>query len=195
MYFKKLKKKKCVEVNGIFPQAESQNGWWCRTPEGCFISKSFGVTEDPQDRILDALTDKKCSNTHVLFHKKFSFVTMTTYCYRELEEERVHFYAKVKNVVYFHEFEVTRELTKVAAASVVYFIKHCYHSKLAHNSQQISAQHYLTDHILFAAKSFYLFWCCFFLKRNGTLDDALLADIFISQGHELPGCKWRESLL
>lgn len=61
-----------------------------------FIPKGVGVTEDPQDRISDALSDKMCSNTHVLFHKKFSFVTMTTYCCREMEEERIHFYAKVE---------------------------------------------------------------------------------------------------
>lgn len=78
MFGKCILKKKHIEVNGMFPQVESQNGW-CRTPES-FISKSVGVTEDPQDRISDALTDKMCSNTHVLFHKKFSFVTMTTHC-------------------------------------------------------------------------------------------------------------------
>lgn len=81
----------------MFPYVESQNAW-CRTPESSesFISKSIGVTEDPQDTISDALTDRMCNNTHVLFHKKFSFVTMTTYCYRELEEERIHFYAEME---------------------------------------------------------------------------------------------------
>lgn len=40
---------------------------------------------------------------------------------------------KWKNVGYFHELEVTRELTKVAAASIVY----CVHKALL--SQQISS--------------------------------------------------------
>lgn len=42
---------------------------------------------------------------------------------------------KWKSVVYFHEFEVTRELIQLAVASVVYHVHNAlYHSKLAHNS-------------------------------------------------------------
>lgn len=44
----------------------------------------------------DVLTEKMCGNTHVLYLKKFSTVTMTTDCYRELEEERISLHVKVE---------------------------------------------------------------------------------------------------
>lgn len=73
-----------------------------RKSEGCLLqdasenllSKNIGVTVSPQDRFLDVLTEKMCGNTHVLYQKKFSIVTMTTDRYRELEEERICFYGK-----------------------------------------------------------------------------------------------------
>lgn len=54
-----------------------------------FTSKSSGVTENPQDLVSDALSEKQYGNTHVLYHKKYCIMTMTTDCYRALEEERI----------------------------------------------------------------------------------------------------------
>lgn len=97
-------------------------------------------------------------------------------------------------VVYFPEFGVTTELAQLAEASVVYQVHNAlYHSKLAHNSlkAQLSIT-WLTTLRLLQNPSI-----CFgggFFLRNGTLNDGLLADLFVSQGHELHGCKRGQSL-
>jgi len=59
-------------------------------------SKSVDVIENPQDRVSDALTEKTCGNTRVLYRQKFSIVTMTTNFHRGSEEERISSYVKVE---------------------------------------------------------------------------------------------------
>lgn len=90
---------------------------------------------------------------------------------------------KWKNVVYFHESEVTRELTQLAVASVAYHVHNAlYHSKLAHNSPKSQLITWMTTFHLLQNPSICFGGGLVFVVflRNVTLNYALLTDISVS---------------
>lgn len=60
-----------------------------------FISKSIGVTKNPQDKVSDIFTEKMYDSIHVFYLKKFSIVAMTTDLLQRMGG-RNNLYVKVK---------------------------------------------------------------------------------------------------